>query len=101
MLEISPLARNQFRISGSWARSMLTTFFIGSSRLRMGSEAAIVEKGAGPEQGFVFPEDGYVLHSGRPYSLWFCFLGGPTGLLNDFVVRRGRDSHGLLRQAEE
>src|ERR1017187_6933807 len=46
-------------------------------------------------------EDGYVLHSGRPYSLWFCFLGYPTGLLNDFVVRRGRDSHRLLRQAEE
>src|ERR1022692_1224175 len=45
--------------------------------------------------------DGYVLHSGRPYSLWFCFLGYPTGLLNDFVVRRGRDSHRLLRQAEE
>jgi len=36
--------------------------------------------------------DGYVLHSGRPYSLWFCV----TGLLNDFVVRRGRDSHRLL-----
>ena len=46
-------------------------------------------------------EDGYVLHSGRPYSLWFCFLGYPTGLLNDFVVWRGRDSHRLLRQAEE
>ena len=39
-----------------------------------------------------FEVDGYVLHSGRPYSLWFCFLGYPTGLLNDFVVRRGRDS---------
>ena len=50
---------------------------------------------------YLFPFDGYVLHSGRPYSLWFCFLGYPTGLLNDFVVRRGRDSHRLLRQAEE
>lgn len=35
---------------------------------------------------------GYVLDSGRPYSLRFCFLGYATGLLNDFVVRRGRDS---------
>src|ERR1022692_928800 len=34
-LEISPLARNQFSISGSWARSMRATFFIGSRRLRM------------------------------------------------------------------
>src|SRR5665647_2382541 len=34
-LEISPLARNQFSISGSWARSIRATFFIGSSRLRM------------------------------------------------------------------
>jgi hypothetical protein len=46
-------------------------------------------------------EDGYVLHSGRPYSLWLCFLGCPAGLLNDCVVRHGRDSHRLLRQAEE
>jgi hypothetical protein len=31
--------------------------------------------------------------------LWFCFCGYPTP--NDLVVRRGRDSHRLLRQAEE
>jgi hypothetical protein len=36
-------------------------------------------------------EDGYVLDSGRPYSLWLCPLGYLTGLLNDFVVRLGRD----------
>jgi hypothetical protein len=26
-----------------------------------------------------FLEDGYVLDSGRPYSLWSCFLAGPRG----------------------
>ena len=45
--------------------------------------------------------DGYVLDSGRPYSLCLCLLGYPTGLPDDFVVRRRRDSHRLLRQAEE
>ena len=34
-VEISPLARNQFRISSSCDRSMRATFFIGSRRLRM------------------------------------------------------------------
>src|SRR5580658_336813 len=34
-LEISPLARNQFISSASWARSIRATFLIGSRRLRM------------------------------------------------------------------
>ena len=33
--ETSPLARNQFSSSSSWARSMWATFFIGSNQLRI------------------------------------------------------------------
>lgn len=35
LLEISPLARNQFSNSSSWVRSIRATFCIGSRRLRM------------------------------------------------------------------